>query len=154
MKTSTINKVSMILALICFYFGLTWLFPMSHISFSPVITFESEEKEAKQFKELAESLQANDNANQAVAEGLGQPWGMQASPIAMNDKSLTYIEDQLNKALEGSTDEAVTKEIKAAKRDLAEIQKRSWKTRYTIQDYIGNIQRHVLNAMEAYDQSL
>lgn len=154
MKTSTVNKVSMVLAIICFYFGLTWLFPMSHISFSPVITFESEAQTAKDFKTLAEALQDNDNVEKDVAEALGQPWGMQSSPIAMNDKSLDYIEEQLNIALAGITDEATTKELKAAKRDLAVIQQRSWKTRYTIQDYIANIQEHVLKAMEAYNKSL
>lgn len=154
MKTSTVNKVSMVLAIICFYFGLTWLFPMSHISFSPVITFESEAQTAKDFKQLADDLKANDEVDAAIADALGQPWGMQESPIAMNDKSLNYIEEQLNIALASISDEATAKELKAAKRDLAVIQQRSWKTRYTIQDYIGNIQEHVLKAMEAYNKSL
>lgn len=154
MKTSTINKVSFGLAIVCFYFALTWLFPMSHISFSPVITFESEEKNAKAVETLSTSFHDNANIDDKLAEALGQPWAMQKSPIAMNDKSLDYIETQLNVALKSITDEAAVKELQAAKRDLAVVQERSWKTRYTIQDYIAKVQAHLLNAMEAYDKTL
>lgn len=154
MKTSTINKVSFGLAIVCFYFALTWLFPMSHISFSPVITFESAKATATDFEKLTNSFNDNDRVDDKLAEALGQPWAMQQSPIAMNTKSLDYIETQLNVALDHITDEAAVKELKAAKRDLAVVQERSWKTRYVIQDYIGKVQAHLLNAMEAYDKTL
>lgn len=154
MKTSTVNKISMVLAIICFYFGLTWLFPVSHISFSPVITYQAEEKHAKQFKELAESLKTNNNADQVVAEGLGEAWGEQSSPIAMNAKSFNYIEKQLKAAQKATDNATVKKDIEAALRDLHVVQERNWKTRYTLQDYITNVHEHVIDAMKHYDESL
>lgn len=154
MKTSTINKISFVLAIICFYFGITWLFPQSHISFSPVITYQAEAQHAKDFKALATSLKDNDNANEVIAEGLGEAWGEQSTPIAMNAKSFNYIETQLSAAYAETTDEAVKKEIDAALADLKTLTERNWKTRYALQDDIAKVHVHVIDAMAQYEATI